>query len=73
MNSIEIYQLADLFRQQIEGGGINVERKRKSFAGEINITQLFTKASNTNKDYSELSNNSTAGNKSTAGQRPENQ
>ena len=50
MNSIEIYQLADLFRQQIEGGGgINVER-RKSFAGEINITQLFTKASNTNKD-----------------------
>ena len=51
MNSIEIYQLADLFRQQIEGGGgINVERRRKSFAGEINITQLFTKASNTNKD-----------------------
>ena len=50
MNSIEIYQLADLFRQQIEGGGINVERRRKSFAGEINITQPFTKASNTNKD-----------------------
>ena len=52
MNSIEIYQqLADSYSAADRGRrGINVERRRKVLLGEINITQLFTKASNTNKD-----------------------